>query len=164
MEPDERLQLPPTRGGRDTRGRVSICIGDSHRRPGRSARQGPRTTFPRNGWAHFILRERRHPFCHRAVQNARLCRAMGRNLRGPLWRGRCKIPTLPLWCASKLSRIDRTAARKQRLPHSPRNARSDPIEKRPRPRRATARMERGAWPAPPMGPAMVAADATNSRL
>ena len=75
-----------------------------------------------------------------------------------------EIPPLPLWRAGQFAGPDRTAARKQRLPHPDRNAGRHPVEERPRPRRAIARLERGAGPAPPLGSAMVDADAADHGL
>ena len=50
----------------------------------------------------------------------------------------------------------RAAAREQRLSHPALHARGDAVEEGPRPRRAASGLERGARPAPPLGPAMVA--------
>ena len=55
-------------------------------------------------------------------------------------------------------------AGEQCQPHPDRDAGGDAVEKRPRPRRAIAGVERGARPAAAVGPAMVAADAADLGL
>jgi hypothetical protein len=75
-----------------------------------------------------------------------------------------KYRRFPLWRAGQLTWPDRTATGKQRLSHLAGNAGRHPVQERPRPRRAIASMERGAWAAAPVGPAMVAADAADPRL
>ena len=59
---------------------------------------------------------------------------------------------------------DRGPAREQRAAHRARDARRDAVEERPRPRRTAAGVERGARPAPPLGPAVVAAAAAGAGL
>ena len=54
-------------------------------------------------------------------------------------------------------RPDRGPAREQRPADRARDARRDAVQGRPRPRRPAARVERGARPAPAVGPAVVAA-------
>ena len=64
---------------------------------------------------------------------------------------------LPLRRPGQLPRPDRGAAGEQRPAHRPGDAGRHPLQGRPRPRRAAARLERGAGPAPALGPAVVAA-------
>ena len=86
LEPDERLLLPPAGGRRDARAGAGLRAGHRHRRPRRPARQGPGRALPADGRPHLLLRERRHPLRHRDVQDARLHRALGRDLPRPLRR------------------------------------------------------------------------------
>ncbi len=71
---------------------------------------------------------------------------------------------LPLWRAGEFAGPHRAAAGEQCLPHPARDAGRGAVEERPRPRRATAGLERGAGPAAALGPAMVAAHAADRRL
>ncbi len=48
----------------------------------------PAEHFPAMVGPHFIFRKCRHSFRDRALQNARLCRIVGRDLRDTLWRRR----------------------------------------------------------------------------
>ncbi len=69
---------------------------------------------------------------------------------------------LPLRRAGQLARPDRGAAGEQHPAHRAGDARRDAVPRRPRPRRAAAGLERGAGPAPALGPAVVAADAAGA--
>ena len=126
--------------------------------------QGPARALPRDVRPHLLLRERGHPLRDRDVQDARLRGALGRALRNPLRRSGPEVPPLPLRRAGELAGPHRTAARKQRLPHPDRDAGRDALQEGPRPRGATPRMERGPRPPPPVGPAVVLADAADPRL
>ncbi len=75
-----------------------------------------------------------------------------------------EVPPLPLWRAGQQPGPDRAAAREQRLPHPDRDAGSHAVEKGPRARRAASCLERGAWPAAPLGPAMVTPNAADPGL
>ena len=75
-----------------------------------------------------------------------------------------EAPALPLRGAGQLARTDRAAAREQRAPHRPRNARRHLVQAGPGPGPAAAGLERGAGPAPPLGPAVVAAHAADPGL
>ena len=77
---------------------------------------------------------------------------------------RPEAAAVPLRRAGQLARADRAAAGEQRLPHPDRDAGGDAVEERARARRAAAGLERGARPAAPVGPAMVAAHAADPRL
>ncbi len=103
-------------------------------------------------------------FITEIAQDARLRRSLGRNLPRALRRHRREAAPLPLWRAGELARPHRAAAGKQRLSHPDRDAGRHAVEEGPRPRRAIARLERGARPAAPLGPAMVAARAADRRL
>ena len=70
---------------------------------------------------------------------------------------RREAPSFPLRRAGQFARPHRTAARKQRLSHSHRDARRRAVEECAGARRAAARVERGARPAAPLRSAMVAA-------
>jgi hypothetical protein len=80
MEPDERLFLPPAGGGRDAGTGAGLRAGHRHCRARRPEGKVPRT-LPRNGRPHLLLRERGHPLRDRDVQDARLRRVVGRDLR-----------------------------------------------------------------------------------
>ena len=71
--------------------------------------------------------------------------------RGP------QAAALPLRRAGQLPRADRGAAGEQRPADRAGDAGRHPLQGRPRARRAAARLERGAGPAPALGPAVVAA-------
>jgi hypothetical protein len=164
VEPDERLFLPPAGGGRDAGTGTGLRAGHRLRRAGRPEGQGAPEHFPEMvGRISFFVNAG-----IRFVTEMCKMRAFV-----DLWDEICrdrygvtdpKAPPLPLWRAGQLAGPDRTAARKQRLPHPDRDAGGDAVEKGPRPRRAAARLERGAGPAAPLGPAMVAADAADPGL
>ena len=114
--------------------------------------------------AHLVLRQRRHALHHRDVQDARVRRTVGRDHARPLRRHRSEAAAVPLRRAGQFARADRAAAGKQRLPHPDRDAGGDAVEERARARRAAAGLERGARPAAPVRPAMVAAHAADPGL
>ena len=76
---------------------------------------------------------------HRAVQDARVLRAVGRDHARALRRHRSEAAAVPLRRAGELARADRAAGGKQRLPHPDRDARGDALEERARARRAACR-------------------------
>jgi (2R)-ethylmalonyl-CoA mutase len=80
MEPDERVFLPPAGGRRDAGAGTGLCAGHRHRRARRAAPAGAGRGFP-GCRPHLLLRECRHPLRHRDVQDARLRRSLGRDLR-----------------------------------------------------------------------------------
>src|SRR5512147_741043 len=98
------------------------------------------------------------------MQNARLYRVVGRDHARTLWHHRRQAAAVPLRRPGKLARADRTAAGKQRRAHLDRNAGSDAVEKRARACGPASGMERSTWAATPMGSAVVAAHAADSRL
>ena len=69
---------------------------------------------------------------------------------------------LPLRRAGQQPRPHRGAAGEQRPAHRARDARRDDVEAGPGPQHPAAGVERGARPAPPVGPAVVVADATGA--
>ena len=71
---------------------------------------------------------------------------------------------VPLRRAGQLARPDRGAAGEQRAAHRARDARGDAVQGRAGPRRPAAGLERGARPAAPVGPAVVAAHAAGARV
>ena len=75
-----------------------------------------------------------------------------------------KLPPVPLRRAGQLARSDRGAAGEQRLPDRARGAGGDARAERPRAGDPAPRLERGARPAAPVGPAVVAAPAADPRL
>ena len=91
------------------------------------------------------------------MQAPRVRAAVGPDHRGALRRHRREVAPVPLRRAGQLARTHRGAAGEQRAADRARDARRDPVARRPRPRGAAARVERGARPAPAVGPAVVAA-------
>ena len=77
---------------------------------------------------------------------------------------RSQAAAVPLRRAGEFARADRAAGREQRLPHPDRDAGGHALQGRARPRRAASRLERGARPAAPVRPAMVAAHAADPCL
>ena len=166
MEPDECLQLSPAGGRRDGGAGAGLLARQRHRRArrGARARPGARGGFPAGGGPHLLLRQCRHPLRHRDVQDAGVRRAVGRPHAQPLRRHRPQAAPVPLRRAGELAGPDRAAAGEQRLPHPARDAGRGDEQERPRPLGAVAGLERGARPAAPVGPAMVAAPAADRGL
>ena len=110
MEPDQRLQLPSAGGRGDAGAGTGLCARHRHRRarPGARCRAGG--GFPRRGRPDQLLRQRRPALHHRNLQDAGLHRAVGRDLRTALWRGRSEAAPLPLRRAGQFPRPDRAAA------------------------------------------------------
>ena len=81
-----------------------------------------------------------------------------------LRRDRRQAAPVPLRRAGELAGSHRAAGGEQRLSHPARDAGCHALERRARARRATAGVERGARPAAPVRPAMVAAHAADPRL
>ena len=73
-------------------------------------------------------------------------------------------PPVPLRRAGQLARPHRGAAGEQRPAHRAGDARRDALPRRARPGGAAAGLERGARPAPAVGPAVVAADPAGARV
>ena len=90
--------------------------------------------------------------------------AVGRDHPRALRRHRPEDAPLPLRRPGQLARADRGAAGEQRPAHRAGDARRHAVQERARPRRTAARVERGARPAPPLGPAVVAAAAAGAGL
>ena len=166
VEPDQRVQLPPAGGGRDAGAGDRLRAGHRHRRARRRARLGQdrRRRAARRGRSHQLLRERRRPLRRGDLQDAGLHPAVGPHLPRALRRRGPQAPPLPLRRAGQLARADRAAAGEQRAAHRARVARRDAVEERPGPGHAAAGLERGARPAPALGPAVVAAHAAGPRL
>ena len=105
MEPDQRLQLPPA-GGRGHAGAgAGLRAGDRRGRAGRDPRRRPgaRGRFRQGGRPDQLLRQCRHPLRHRAVQDARLRRAVGRDLPRALRHRGGEVPPVPLRRAGQLA-------------------------------------------------------------
>ena len=166
VESDERLLLSPAGGGRDAGAGARLRARDRDRDPRHreGLRRGEAGGVRRGGRAHLVLRQCRPALHHRAVQDARVLRAVGRDHARALRRDRPEAAAVPLRRAGELARPDRAAGREQRLPHPDRDAGRHAVEERARPRRAAAGLERGARPAAPVRPAMVAAHAADPRL
>ena len=130
----------------------------------RARGQVPEADFPQVVGPHLLLRQCRHPLRHRDVQDAGVRRAVGRHHAQPLRRQRPQAAPVPLRRAGELAGPDRAAAGEQRLPHPARDAGRGDEQERPRPLGAAAGLERGARPAAPVGPAMVAAPAADRGL
>ena len=166
VESDERLLLSPAGGGRDAGAGAGLRARDRDRgaRHREGLRRGDAGSVRRGGRAHLVLRQCRAALHHRAVQDARLLRAVGRDHARALRRDRPEAAAVPLRRAGELARPHRAAAGEQRLSHPDRDAGRDAVEERARPRRAAAGLERGARPAAAVRPAMVAAHAADPRL
>ena len=67
---------------------------------------------------------------HRNVQDARLCRSVGRDLRDRYGVTDAEVAALPLRRAGRFARPHRAAAREQRLSHPDRDAGGDAVEER----------------------------------
>ena len=165
VQPDECLLLPSAGGRRDAGAGAGLCARHRLRHSRRREGRGPLGQgFRRGRRPHLLLRQRRHALRHRAVQDARFRRAVGRDHARPLWRHRREVPPLPLWRAGQFARPHRAAAGEQRLSHIDRDAGRRAVEERARPRRAVAGLERGARPAASLRSAMVAAHAADHGL
>ena len=166
VEPDQRLQLPPPGGGGHAGPGDRLRAGHRHRRARRRARLGQdrRVRAARGGRPHQLLRELERPLRRGDLQDAGLHRAVGPHLPRALRRGGPQAAPLPLRRAGQLARADRAAAGEQRAAHRARDARRDPVQERPGPGHAAARLERGARAAPALGPAVVAAHPAGPRL
>ena len=166
VEPDQHLQLPPAGGRGDSRPGDRLL--DVHRarraRRRQGVRPGARGGLRQGRRADLLLRQRRRALRRGDVQDARLRRALGRDLPRALRRHRPQAAPLPLRRPGQQPRTDRGPAGKQRPADRPRDARGHAEQGRARPRRPAARVERGARPAPPVGPAVVAAPAAGPRL
>ncbi len=86
MESDECVLLSPAGGGRDAGAGTGICArhGGRGARYGESIGRGAARCVRRGGGAHLVLRQCRPPLRHRALQDARLRRTVGRDHRGAL--------------------------------------------------------------------------------
>ena len=141
----------------------------SHR--DRGARRGARL---RPGAAGAVRRGGRRgsrssstPACgssRRCARCARSCALWDEITRDRYGVDRRQAAAVPLRRAGQLARPDRGAAGEQRAAHRARDARRHAVQGRPGPGRAAAGLERGARPAPAVGPAVVAADAAGAGL
>ena len=137
---------------------------DRGARPGQGVGTGHRRGLRRGRRADVLLRQRRRPLRRGDLQDARLRRALGRDHPGALRRAGPEDASLPVRRAGELARPDRGAAGEQRPADRARDARRHALQERPGPRRPAARLERGAGPAPALGPAVVAAAAAGAGL
>ena len=166
VEPDERVLLPFAGGGRDAGAGIELRAGDSDRgaRAGAPIGRGRRRGLRQCRRGHVVLRQRRHALRHRTGEDAGVRRALGRDHPRPLRGRRSAEAPVPLWRSGQLARLDRAAARKQRLPHPDRNAVGRAVARGAGARGAIARLERGARPAAAVRPAMVPAPAADHGL
>ena len=166
VEPDQRVQLPPPRGGRDTHAGDRLRARHRHRRTRRGARlgQAQRGRAARSGRPHQLLRQLERPLRRGDLQDPRVHRAVGPHLPRALWRRGPQVAPFPLRRAGQLARPHRAAAREQRAAHRARDPRRHAVEERAGPRHAAARLERGARVAAALGPAVVASDPAGARL
>ena len=166
VEPDQHLQLPPAGGGRDADAGAGLRAvhRDRGARPGQGVGTGRRRGLRRGRRADVLLRQRRRPLRRGDLQDARLRRALGRDHPGALRRAGPEDASLPVRRAGELARPDRGPAGEQRPADRARDARRHALQERSGPGRPAARLERGARPAPPLGPAVVAAAAAGAGL
>ena len=167
VEPGQRLQLPPA-GGRGHPGAGDRLRAVHRDRPcwTRSATPG---RSPRSGWARW---SRGSPSSStRASASSRRCARCGRSPGSGtrITRERYGIadpapPPLPLRRAGQLAGPDRGAAGEQRPADRAGDAGRHPVPRRPGPRRPAARLERGAGPAPALGPAVEPAHPAGARV
>ena len=167
VESDERLLLPPAGSRRDAgagaglraRHRASPCStrckASGEVAPENFGAVVGRISFFVNAGMRFVTE-----ICKMRAFTELWDEITARALR----RHRREAPPVPLRRAGQLARPHRAAAREQRLPHPARDAGRHAVEERARPRRAASGLERGARPAAPVGPAVVAAHAADPGL
>ena len=114
--------------------------------------------------AHLVLRQRRRAVRRGAREAARDGRAVGGARPRALRRHRPEAAALPLRRAGQLARADRVPAGEQRPADRARGARGHARARRAGAGDPAAGLERGARPAAPVGPAVVAADPAGARL
>ena len=164
VEPDQHLQLSPAGGGRDAAAGAGVRPVHRDRRSRHRARVGAGLGggLRQGRRPDLVLRQRGRAVRRGDVQDARLRPALGRADRRALRRHRPEDAPVPLRRAGQLPRPHRGPAGEQRAADRARDARGDPEQGRPRPSRPAAGVERGAGPAPPVGPAVVAAAAAGA--
>jgi leucyl/phenylalanyl-tRNA--protein transferase len=112
----------------------------------------------------LVLRERRHPFRRRGVQDARLHRTLGTDRPRTIRRHRRQGPALPLRRPGQFARSHRGPTREQRAAHRARDVGRLPVEAGPCPLDPAPGLERSARSADPMGSAVESADAAGAGL
>ena len=164
VEPDQRVLVPPAGGGRHAGAGDRLLDGDGDRRARRSARLGTgRAGALRPGLRlDLVLRQRRDPIRRGDLQAAGDDRDVGPHRRRALRRRRSQGAPVPIRRAGQLVGPDRVAAREQRATDRARDARRDAVEAGPGPVDPAAGVERGARSSPPMGSAVVVANATGA--
>ena len=106
VESDQRLQLPPPRGGGHPGAGGGLCAGHRHRgaRRGASLGQDRPVGVPRRGGADQLLRQLERALRRGDLQNAGLHRHVGPDLRRALRGRRPQAASLPLRRAGQLAR------------------------------------------------------------
>ena len=110
----------------------------------------------------LVLRQRRDALRRGDLQAAGVHRDVGPHRARALRRRGPQGPALPLRRAGQQPRADRGPAGEQRAADRARDARRHDVQAGPGPQHPAAGVERGARPAPPVGPAVVVADATGA--
>ena len=167
VEPDQHLQLPPA-GGRGDAGagdRLRAVHGDRRARRRPRLRPGAARGLRRRRRPDLVLRQRR------ACASSRRCArcAPSSQLWDEITRERygvedAKQRRFRYGVQVNSPRPDRGAAGEQRPADRAGDARRHAVQGRPRPRRPAAGLERGARPAPALGPAVVAAHPAGAGL
>ena len=152
--------------GRDAGAGAGVLPGHRRRRARRRPRLRPGggRPLPCRRRLDLVLRQRRHPLRRGGLQAPGLHRAVGPHQPRALRRRRPEAAPLPLRRAGELPRPDRGPTREQRAAHRPGDARRHAVQERPGPVDPAPGVERGARPAPPVGPAVVVAHATGAGL
>ena len=106
VESDERVLVSPAGGGRDAGAGAGLRARDRDRgaRHREGLRRGEAGSVRRGGRAHLVLRQCGPALHHRAVQDARVLRAVGRDHARPLRRDRSQAAAVPLRRAGELAR------------------------------------------------------------
>ena len=112
----------------------------------------------------LVLRQRRRALRRGAREAARDGASCGTSSAASATASDEPKPPLPLRRAGQLARADRVPAGEQRAADRARGARGHARPQRPRPRDPAPGLERGARPAAPVGPAVVAAHPAGARL
>ena len=122
----------------------------------RDSGQIPDERVPLGGRPDLLLRQRRGEVRRGDLQDAGLHRPVGAGVHRTVRRHRAQAEAVPLRRPGQLARADRGPTREQCPSHRPRVAGGDVVQTGPGPGHAAPGLERGARPAPTLGPAVVA--------